>query len=300
MPRATRFDFGAVARCTTAWARLSCASGRPDELDGAGGGVGHDEAHRVGHADVLAGEDDEAAGDEAGVLAGLEHAGQPVEGGVGVGAADALDERGDRRRSGRRGRSAAPGCRGRPRRGRAATWRPAPPARATATSTAVSTWRPSPPARSTRRSTASSSTVAPSASTPRRTSDAVGRRASSGLEAEQRRAAEQRRVDLEVRVLGRGADEGEQAGLDRRQQRVLLGLVEAVDLVEEQDRALAVLAEPLLGPGEHLAHVLHAGAHRRQALEGPLGRRGDQLGERRLARAGRAPQDRPSAACRPR
>ena len=25
----TRFDFGAVARWTTAWARLSCASGRP-------------------------------------------------------------------------------------------------------------------------------------------------------------------------------------------------------------------------------------------------------------------------------
>ena len=45
--------------------------------------------------DVLAGEDDEAAGDEAGVLPGLEHAGQPVEAGVGVGAPDRLDEGGD-------------------------------------------------------------------------------------------------------------------------------------------------------------------------------------------------------------
>ena len=50
---------------------------------------------------------------------------------------------------------------------------------------------------------------------------------------------QQRRVDLEVRVLGGRADQRDHALLDRRQQRVLLRLVEAVDLVEEQDRALA-------------------------------------------------------------
>ena len=47
---------------------------------------------------------------------------------------------------------------------------------------------------------------------------------------------EQRRVDLEVRVLGRGPDERDEPLLDRRQQRVLLRLVEPVDLVEEEDR----------------------------------------------------------------
>ena len=69
--------------------------GQPDELDGPGGGVGDHERQRVGHADVLAGEDHQAPGDEAGVLPGLEHAGEPVEAGVGVGAPDALDEGGD-------------------------------------------------------------------------------------------------------------------------------------------------------------------------------------------------------------
>ena len=95
MPSALRFDLGAVARWTTAWARLSCASGRPTCSSGVGGGHRHDERLRVGLADVLAGQDDQAADDEAGVLAGLEHAGQPVEAGVGVGAPDALDEGGD-------------------------------------------------------------------------------------------------------------------------------------------------------------------------------------------------------------
>src|SRR3712207_6937487 len=47
------------------------------------------------HAHVLGGEDDEAAGDEAGVLAGGQHPGQPVEAGVGVAPPDALDEGGD-------------------------------------------------------------------------------------------------------------------------------------------------------------------------------------------------------------
>src|SRR5581483_406884 len=69
--------------------------GEPDELDGAGGGVGHDERHRVGHAHVLRREDHEAAGDEAGVLPRLEHARQPVQARVRVRAADRLDERAD-------------------------------------------------------------------------------------------------------------------------------------------------------------------------------------------------------------
>ena len=48
---------------------------------------------------------------------------------------------------------------------------------------------------------------------------------------------QERGVDLEVRVLGRRADEGDGPVLDVRQQGVLLGLVEAVDLVEEQQRS---------------------------------------------------------------
>src|SRR4029077_19701712 len=53
-------------------------------------------------------------------------------------------------------------------------------------------------------------------------------------------SGQQRRVDLEVGVLGRRADEGDDSLLDTGKERVLLRLVEAVDLVEEQDRALSV------------------------------------------------------------
>ena len=69
--------------------------GQADVLERVGGRHRDHERLRVGLADVLAGQDDQAADDEAGVLPGLEHAGEPVEAGVGVGAADALDEGGD-------------------------------------------------------------------------------------------------------------------------------------------------------------------------------------------------------------
>ena len=51
-----------------------------------------------------------------------------------------------------------------------------------------------------------------------------------------RAAREQRGVHLEVRVLGRRADQRHEPVLDRVQHRVLLRLVEAVDLVDEEDR----------------------------------------------------------------
>ena len=44
-------------------------------------------------------------------------------------------------------------------------------------------------------------------------------------------ARPQRRVDLETGILGGGPDQGQQPGFDVRQQGVLLGFVEAVDLV---------------------------------------------------------------------
>ena len=50
---------------------------------------------------------------------------------------------------------------------------------------------------------------------------------------------QQSAVQLERRVLGRGADEDDVAGLDERQERVLLRPVEAVDLVHEEERAAA-------------------------------------------------------------
>ena len=58
-------------------------------------GDGDGEGDGVSHAYVFSRQDDDAAGDEHGVFAGVDHAGEPVEGGVGVRGADGLDEGGD-------------------------------------------------------------------------------------------------------------------------------------------------------------------------------------------------------------
>ena len=111
------------------------------------------------------------------------------------------------------------------------------------------------------------------------------------LQAPDPHPGQERRVDLEVRVLGRRADEGDRAVLDVRQERVLLGLVEAVDLVDEQDRSAAVEGELVLGLGDRRADLGHARHDGRHGAE--LGADGvrEQPGERRLAGAGRAPQE---------
>src|SRR2546430_2351927 len=69
--------------------------GQPDELHRVRGRDRHAERRRVGHPDVLARVHDQPPGDEARVLPRLDHPGQVVQRGVGVAAADALDERAD-------------------------------------------------------------------------------------------------------------------------------------------------------------------------------------------------------------
>ena len=64
------------------------------------------------------------------------------------------------------------------------------------------------------------------------------------LQHEHAGAREQRAVDLEAGVLGGGADEGDGAVLGRRQEAVLLRLVEPVDLVDEEDGLRAAGLEP--------------------------------------------------------
>ena len=101
-------------------------------------------------------------------------------------------------------------------------------------------------------------------------------------------AREQGRVDLEVGVLGRRADQRDEALLDGGQQRVLLGLVEAMDLVEEEDRRLGQLPA-VLRALEHLAHLSAPGLDGAELLQGGMGGGGDDAGQRGLpgARAAR-------------
>ena len=103
-------------------------------------------------------------------------------------------------------------------------------------------------------------------------------------------ARQQRADQLEGRVLGRRADEDHRAVLDNGQKGVLLGAVEAVDLVDEEQRALAHLAA-LPGRLEHLAQIGDPGENGRERLEDELGAVRQEARDRRLAAARRAPQD---------
>ena len=86
----------------------------------------------------------------------------------------------------------------------------------------------------------------------------------SGLEHVDARPRQQRIVHLEGGIFRGRADENQGAVLDVRQEGVLLGLVEAMHLVEEQHGvARAPQAFRLLHDG---ANVLDAGQHGRQWL----------------------------------
>ena len=65
--------------------------------------------------------------------------------------------------------------------------------------------------------------------------DHAGLFAGQGQELEDARARDQRADDLEIRVFGGGADQHDRAVFDVGQERILLGLVPAVDLVHEED-----------------------------------------------------------------
>ena len=244
----------------------------------------------IGHADVLDGEAHEAAGDVLGVLAAVEHAREPVERGIDVGAAQRLVQRADqvvvrflrlvverrallqqRRqpvRRQRRGLADLPELLGQ---------------RDQVAAVAVGHREHRCPPLGVDRQLAAE-----------RRLDAVEQRAERRLvEAPQHQhlaARQQRGVQLERRVLGGGADQRHRAVLDVGQEAVLLGAVEAVDLVDEQQRALAV-APPLACRLEHAAQVGDAREHRRQGFKVQVGLLGQQAGDRRLAAAGRSPQD---------
>ena len=99
------------------------------------------------------------------------------------------------------------------------------------------------------------------------------------LERENLAAAQQRRIDREERVLRGRPDQDHDAALDIGQQDVLLRLVEAMDLVEEQDRSLAVHLQGVACGLEGFANVLGGRRDGIQSLKPALGVIGDHLGE---------------------
>ena len=112
-----------------------------------------------------------------------------------------------------------------------------------------------------------------------------------GLQLVDAATRKQCRVDLEVRVLGRRPDQRDQSVLDRGQQRVLLGLVEAVDLVQEEDRRGAGQLPTLSRPLDHRPDLRPPGLHRALLLERGAGGPRDDPCQRRLAAPRRPVQD---------
>src|SRR6266851_4784275 len=101
---------------------------------------------------------------------------------------------------------------------------------------------------------------------------------------------QQRGIDLERRVLRRRSDQPDRPALDIRQKRILLGLVEAVNLVDEQDGARP---EPsrLLCLHHHLLDLFDPGEHSRKLDEARLSLLRNDLRERRLPGPRRTPED---------
>ena len=112
----------------------------------------------------------------------------------------------------------------------------------------------------------------------------------SGLQHVNAAARKQRAVDLERRILGGGADQADVAFFHVGQKGILLRFVEAVNLVDEDDGARAVLAGAF-GVGHDLLDFLDPGEHGGELDELRLGHAGDDLRQRGLAGARRSPED---------
>ena len=100
--------------------------------------------------------------------------------------------------------------------------------------------------------------------------DLLQRRLVQRLQDQYAAAREKRRVYRERGVLGGGADECHHARLHVGQQYVLLGPIEAVDLVDEEQ---SPKPDP---PGslDGLADLLDSGGHGRERLDAGIGRAG--------------------------
>ena len=110
------------------------------------------------------------------------------------------------------------------------------------------------------------------------------------LEHEDAAARQKSAVDLERRVLRRRADEDDASLFHERQKSILLRLVEAMNLVDEEDRALAV-RRVLLRLLHDRANLLDAARHGGKVDETSLRLPRNDACERRLADARRSPED---------
>ena len=111
------------------------------------------------------------------------------------------------------------------------------------------------------------------------------------FESKQPRAAHQRLVDFEVGVFSGRADQREGAVFHPRQQRILLGTVEAMHLIDEQNRAQSVALQAAMRFIHLMAQILHPGQHGIERAEMGSGVIGDDPRQGGFADSWRTMQD---------
>ena len=75
-------------------------------------------------------------------------------------------------------------------------------------------------------------------------------------------SGQQSSVDLKIRILCRCTDQNDRAVLHERKQIILLPLIEAMNLIDKEDRLPAVHSLVVLRLRDHFLHVLLAGRSR--------------------------------------
>ena len=112
-----------------------------------------------------------------------------------------------------------------------------------------------------------------------------------GLEHIELATREQGAYDLERGVLGGGSYERDVSALDSSQERVLLRLAEPMDFVDEEDGRRGGEEAVVLCPVDDVAHVFHAAGDGTQGVEGNLELMCDDLRQRGLPHTRRSPED---------
>ena len=271
--------------------------GQPDELDGLLGGDRQRQGQWIGKADILAGEDHQPACDKAQLLTRMEHLGQPVEGGVGVATPEALDEGADRvvvivartvvddglflDALGSLGKRDAYPPVGTERRGARGNLKGIQALAGIAIADHGEV-----PGRILLQIEREGAEAAFGVSNgPALEANEVIH--GEGLELKDLRAGNQGAVDREIRVLRGRPDQTDSPAFNIGEQRILLRLVEAVDLIDEEERATALTCLDR-GGSDRLSDIGHGSLDAAQLDETALGSSRDHPRETCLPGSGRA------------
>ena len=92
MPSVAALLLAAQARYVTAWASVNWHSGRPTNSQACIAATASGQRLRIGVAHVFARQNHQPAGEKPHVFAPFQHPGQPIQGRVGIAAADAFDQ----------------------------------------------------------------------------------------------------------------------------------------------------------------------------------------------------------------